>query len=82
MSSLSITGFDTYRDGGSSVYQSDIGEIVRDRRIESKETPAWEKWWLGYPGKEGSRLLTNDEVASVYEELRRIRFCLDYELDR
>ena len=61
-----ITKFDSFRDGGTIVYTTDVGNIYQDFRMGTNEKGIL---WYGHPGKEGSRKLSEEDVVKFWEAL-------------
>lgn len=61
-----ITKFDSHLDGGTIVYTTDVGDIYQDFRIGTNEKGIL---WYGYPEKEGSRKLPEEDVVKFWEAL-------------
>jgi len=61
-----ITKFDSFRDGGTMVYTTDVEKIYQDFRIGTNEKGIL---WHGYPEKEGSRKLPEEDVVKFWEAL-------------
>ena len=63
---MHITNFDSFRDGGTIVYTTDVGNIYQDFRIGTKEEGTV---WYGYPENAGSRKLSEEDVVEFWEAL-------------
>ena len=73
---MHITKIDSYRDGGTIVYTTDVGDIYQDFRMRTNEKGIL---WHGYPSHEGSRKLSEEDVVKFWEAL--CAFAIDITVD-
>ena len=63
---MHIEKFDSFRDGGTVVYTTNVGKIYQDFRIGTKEEGTV---WYGYPEDDGSRKLPEEDVVEFWKAL-------------